>query len=95
MMATTDEESVKRSLSHYFANLRKMTTKIQGRDIKKFNIPPGPVYKKLLKKVLDAKLDGYVISKEDELNYLKQFIWFDMGKNILYLQNCSKCTLNI
>ncbi len=74
MMATTDTEAVKMAISYYFGDLRKMTTHVQGRDIKKLGIPPGPVYKEILKKVLDAKLDGLIISKEDEVSYLKQII---------------------
>lgn len=74
IMAVTENETIKMAISHYFGELRRTKIYTQGRDIKSLGIPPGPQYKKLLKKIFDAKLDGIVFSKKDELNYLKQII---------------------
>lgn len=74
VMALTENETIKMSISHYFSDLRKTKIFTQGQDIKNLGIPPGPEYKALLKKILDAKLDGQVISKDDEIAYLKQII---------------------
>ena len=74
VMALTENETIKMSISHYFSDLRKTKIFTQGRDIKNLGLPPGPEYKSLLKQIFDAKLDGQVASKDDEIAYLKQII---------------------
>lgn len=74
LMATTESEAARKAISFYFSDLKSVQTHIKGRDIKALGVNPGPQYKKLLKRVLDARLDGLVVSKSDEIEYLKQII---------------------
>lgn len=46
---------------------------ISGKDLKSIGLVPGPHFKDILKKTLCAKLDGKLLSKEDELEYLMAY----------------------
>ena len=73
MMAVTENEVVKKIISHYYTYLRNIKITAQGRDLKSLGIPPGPVYRKILEDLLDAKLNGLIFTRDDELNYIKKF----------------------
>ena len=40
---------------------------LSGDDLKEMGIPPGPVYRRILDRIFEAKLDGEVRTKEDEV----------------------------
>lgn len=69
MMAATRQEKVKRSISHFFTRLRTVQPVIRGQDFIEMGYKPGPIFKEVLQAVLDAKLDGRLKSRKDELNY--------------------------
>jgi tRNA nucleotidyltransferase (CCA-adding enzyme) len=66
-MAKTGDEEVKRLISIYFTQLRNVRCLINGYDLKTMEVPPGPWYKEILDRVLKARLDNEVVSREDEL----------------------------
>jgi len=74
MMAKTHSVKVKRSISNYFTKLRYVKSSIQGKDLVKMGIPPGPIYRRILEAVLDAQLNGELKSKSDELTFVRNFI---------------------
>ena len=74
MMAATKHEMVKRSISNYFTRLRHIDTSIKGRDLKKMGLEPGPVYREILQAVLDAKLNGRLKTRNDELIFVKDYV---------------------
>jgi tRNA nucleotidyltransferase (CCA-adding enzyme) len=45
---------------------RAMKTVLTGRDLQAMGLEPGPEYKTILEKLLDARIDGVVISEVDE-----------------------------
>lgn len=47
---------------------------ISGEDIRKLGIAPGPFYQKVFTQVLNAKLDGQVKTKEEEIALIKSLI---------------------
>ncbi|HZV81562.1 MAG TPA: CBS domain-containing protein, partial [Geobacteraceae bacterium] len=67
MMAKTGRAEIRRLISTYFTQLSTMKTVITGNDLKKIGVPRGPAYRVILDQVLDARLDGMVSSREDEL----------------------------
>ncbi len=71
MMAATRHEQVKRAISQYFVQLRYVTPMIDGHDLKSLGLPPGPLFRQLLDQVCDARLNGKVHSREDELEFVK------------------------
>ncbi len=74
MMATTKQKAVKKSISHFFTNLRRTAISLKGRDLKKMKIKPGPIYRQILAAVLDAKLDGKLKTKKDESEFARHYI---------------------
>jgi len=49
-------------------------TYITGNDLRRLGLKPGPHYKKILNKILGAKLNGRVKTKEDELALAKKMM---------------------
>ncbi len=74
MMAIAQNTSVKKSISHYFTDLRRTKLALKGRDLKKLGLKPGPVYRQVLEAVLDARLDGKLKSKKDEIEFARQLV---------------------
>jgi tRNA nucleotidyltransferase (CCA-adding enzyme) len=74
MMAVTRKKAVKKSISHYFTNLRTTKLALKGRDLKKMGLKPGPVYRQVLEAVLDARLDGALKSKKDEIEFARKIV---------------------
>lgn len=74
MMAATGKNKVRKAIAHYLARLRSISPLIQGRDLKAMGVPPGPRYRKILMQVLDAKLNGVLKTKEEELAFAARIL---------------------
>lgn len=74
MMAKTGSEEVKKYISLYFTQLQNVRCFITGRDLQKLGVPPGPRFKEILDKLLDARLNNLVQSREEELQLARQHI---------------------
>ena len=74
MMAATPHETVKRSISNYVTRLRYIDTSVKGKDLKKMGLDPGPIYREILQAVLDAKLNGKLKTRNDELDFVKAYV---------------------
>jgi len=75
-----DEEiafHIKKQIIFFLTELANVKVSITGDDLKKSGIKPGPIYTKVLNKVLAAKLNGRLKTKKDELKYV-----MEMGKLI-------------
>lgn len=71
VMARVQREEIRRAISHYFHRYRYVTTDLRGVDLKELGIPPGVVYRILLDELLDARLNGDVRNRQEELAYLR------------------------
>jgi tRNA nucleotidyltransferase (CCA-adding enzyme) len=74
MMAATEQEKVKKAVSHYVTTLRRTTTSLKGRDLKALGVPPGPIYREVLQALLDARLNEGVRTREEELDLARKLI---------------------
>jgi tRNA nucleotidyltransferase (CCA-adding enzyme) len=74
MMAATGHQRVKRSISNYVTRLRHINTSVKGKDLKKMGLEPGPIYREILQAVLDAKLNGKLKTRDDELDFVKNYV---------------------
>jgi tRNA nucleotidyltransferase (CCA-adding enzyme) len=72
LMARAGTEEVRRWISHFFTHQRAESPHLTGHDLKKLGIPPGPFYKEILKTLLNARLDGKVESREDEVELVRR-----------------------
>ncbi|MBI9076295.1 MAG: CBS domain-containing protein [Desulfatibacillum sp.] len=67
MLARAESKESKRRITRYLSKLRTVEYLISGKTLKQMGIKPGPVYKKVLDAILDARLDGKVVTFEDEM----------------------------
>ncbi len=71
MMARAQKEAITRAISHYFHRYSHVTTELRGRDLKALGILPGRIYKTMLDELLDARLNGDVKNRQEEVAFLK------------------------
>ena len=62
----TDSWLVRQRLEQYQQRLCTVQTDIDGSYLRQLGVPGGPVYRRILDAVLDARLDGQVSSREEE-----------------------------
>ena len=74
MMAKARKEPAKKYISLYLTHLQDVRVTLTGDTLKELGLPPGPRYKKILSGLLDAKLDGTVSTKEDEIKFVKRAV---------------------
>jgi len=74
MMAATKRQNIKRSISNYFTRLRHVQPSITGKDLLAMGLDPGPVFREILQAVLDAKLNGQLKTRSDELGFVKEYV---------------------
>ncbi|SCY99045.1 CBS domain-containing protein [Alkaliphilus peptidifermentans] len=63
---------IRHYLMYYTVKLKNIKPIITGEDLKKLNIKPGPIYKRIFDHVLEAKIKGLAYSYEDELALAKK-----------------------
>lgn len=71
LMVQATCEDVRRIVSHYCHRYRHVQTELKGRDLKAMGFPPGPLYSRILNDLLDARLNGQVRSRAEELEFVK------------------------
>ncbi len=63
---------LKKHIEDFFEIYNGMRIYIGGHDLGNLGLPPGPAYKKIFTRVLNAKLNGRVRTKEEELALIKK-----------------------
>lgn len=71
LMARTGSEKVRKEISKYFMKIRDIRPLIKGKDLLDMGLEPGPVFRKVLDKVLEARLNGKVQTREEEIELAK------------------------
>jgi tRNA nucleotidyltransferase (CCA-adding enzyme) len=71
MLARSNREAVKKAISFFYTQLRSVQVGITGKDLMRMGFKPGPLYKKVLQAVLEAKLNGHLENVDDELAFVK------------------------
>lgn len=71
MIAKTTDEKTRRSISHYFTHTKHVKVELTGNDLIAIGLTPGKIFKKILNAILDAKIDGVLKNREDEINFVK------------------------
>ena len=72
LMARCQSDEVRQWISNYYTHLRAVSTSLNGNDLRRLNIPKGPHYKKILDTLLDARLNGRVSSRDEEISFIKK-----------------------
>ncbi len=70
-MALSRDRQKQKTISRYLTELRNIKPVLTGDDLKKMGIPPGPIYSRLLRELLEEKIRGRIKSREDEEQFIK------------------------
>jgi len=65
-MAKGEEEKIRRAFSFYFTELVKVGPLLDGEALKEMGFTPGPIFRKILDALRDARLNGQVRTLEEE-----------------------------
>ncbi len=72
LLAKNNTRSARARVHQFFSRLNSTHTFLKGTDLKNFGLTPGPQFKVILNKILVAKLNGKIVTKEDEIAFLKK-----------------------
>ncbi|PID73514.1 MAG: polya polymerase [Desulfobacterales bacterium] len=78
LMAAAPADEIRAGVRRFLTRLRYLRPLLRGRDLRKAGIPPGPVYRRILNRLLEARLDGTVSTREEESRMV-----LDMMGNIM------------
>lgn len=70
LMARATNRRVKRQISLYFSKLRDIKTFLHGRDLRDLGITPGPVYREILDRLLEEKMNGRIQTRNQEVSFV-------------------------
>lgn len=65
---------IKKHIENYLEVLSDIRINISGHDLHRLGIAPGPHYQKIFSKVLKARLNGLVLTKEEEISMIEKLI---------------------
>ncbi len=74
VMARTNSRVAQNRIRKFFVEYDGVKVHINGSDIKKEGIKPGPRYKRLLREILHKKIDGKFTTKRQEVQYMRELI---------------------
>lgn len=72
IMAKAKNNAVKEKISLFMTKLVAVETELAGRDLKLMGIEPGPVYADIKRDLIDERLKGNILSRDDEIAYIKK-----------------------
>ncbi len=72
--AVTDEKPIREHLERFIIKLRDIRPQLDGSDLKKMGVNPGPLYRKVIERLKQAVLDGEVKTLQEEKAYVKKYM---------------------
>jgi tRNA nucleotidyltransferase (CCA-adding enzyme) len=73
-MGLSQNQDIKRKISLYLTELRKIKCSLKGKDLQQMGLTTGPLIGRLLKAVFEARLDSVIKSKEEEIAFVEQLL---------------------
>ncbi len=74
IMASCKLEKIRQLISLYLTRLKDVEVDIDGNDLKKMGLEPGPVYGQILKEVLKAKIDNIAPYRALQLELARKLV---------------------
>ena len=74
MMAKVTQEKIKKAISLYLTKLRSVKIEVKGDDLIEMGMSRGSEIGLMLKEIKNARLDGLLKDKNDEIEFIKQRI---------------------
>ena len=81
-LAKAKSESVKRQISAFVTSGNQTRPTLSGTDLKSMGLKPGPLFKKILQRLKDARVDGEVTSETQERELVRQLIAQQKGTSV-------------
>ncbi|MBU1276323.1 MAG: CBS domain-containing protein [Proteobacteria bacterium] len=66
IMAKATRQWAKRAVSQYMLSLSRVRPEVDGEALKALGFAPGPLFKRILDRLMAARLDGEVLTREQE-----------------------------
>lgn len=66
LAAAARQEEVKRFVSLYLTRLRAIRCSLDGQQLKALGLRPGPEFRRIMERLLTARLDGEVATEDEE-----------------------------
>jgi len=79
LMAKSKSESVKRQVSAFFTTAQHVKPMLTGSDLKAMGLKPGPQFKLILDRLLDARLNGEIKTESDERALVNRIATLETG----------------
>lgn len=83
MMAATRKRAIKKAISNYYNKLRNIKPQLCGKDLIHLGLSPGPHFGTILAAILDAKLNGGIETRQDEVQFVRQWAQKNIPHNLL------------
>jgi len=77
IMAKAKSDDTKKIISNFITHLKDCNTLLNGDDLKRLDIPEGPIYSRIFNVLLEKRLDEKIKTKADEEKVVKEI----MSKN--------------
>ncbi|MBI5182967.1 MAG: CBS domain-containing protein [Nitrospinae bacterium] len=72
LMAKIQEERGRRHISLYLTRLKSVKIDVSGKDLIEIGFTPGPLFRVILGTIKEAKLNGRLSTKKEELEFVKE-----------------------
>lgn len=72
LMARLESEEARSWISVFVTRLRDQKPLLSGEDLKVLGVPPGPLYREILEQLLLRRLDGEVVTREQEIDLVRR-----------------------
>jgi tRNA nucleotidyltransferase (CCA-adding enzyme) len=71
LMAKANTERTKRLISSYFTRLKGTKIQLKGKDLSIMGFQPGPIFREIFDRLLEARLNNLIKTKEDEVRFVQ------------------------
>jgi tRNA nucleotidyltransferase (CCA-adding enzyme) len=72
ILSITENEDARQAISRYITELQDVSPLLTGDDLRDMGLEPGPLFRTILHRLLEARLDGEVRYREDEIQLVKR-----------------------
>lgn len=73
-LARSGQEELRRLVSHYLTRLAEVKSLVSGTELQALGVPRGPAIRTMKERLLSARLDGLIASKDEELELARQIV---------------------
>ena len=72
ILSIAENEKARHAISQYISELQDVKPALTGDDLKDMGFKPGPVFKTILQRLLETRLDGEISDREEEIMLIRK-----------------------